>query len=505
MRKWSIFKSFLTGRSVFVRYGAAAVAVALAYASRAVLDPVTGTTYPYGTFLLAALICGWWAGLGPGLSCAVLGAVVARYFLSGPGWRYLFSGGGLVGLLFYLLISSVLIVLFHRLRTARSHLETEVERLAKARAESAKRGDLLDLAQDAIISLDARGAIDFWNRGAEIMYGWSAAEALGRVPHELFHTESGPSFQEIRGVLLQQGAWQGELVQTRKNGGKIVVSSRWALKQSGDKERQALEPDPPGFLEIARDITERKRLEEQLRETARMESLGLLAGGIAHDFNNLLVGVIGNASLVLDRLGEGNPQRPLLQQLLCSADRMAYLTRELLAYAGKGKFVTRPVKLSAIIQEQAVLLQTAVPKNVNLEFALPPVPAIEADLAQMQQVIANLVINAAEAIDDRPGTVLVTTGIKDLDESYRAVRLNDFPITPGRFVMVQVEDTGCGMDAATQARIFDPFFTTKFLGRGLGLSAVVGIVRGHRGALEVTSAPGCGSTFTLYFPAIGGA
>jgi PAS domain S-box-containing protein len=478
-------------------------AVALAYASRAALNPLVGSAFPFGTFFIAALICGWWAGLGPGLASVLLGAVVTRYFLTGPGSQYLFSGGDTPALLFYLVTSSVLIVLFHRLRSARSRLEAQIEHLAKAKAETAKRGDLLDLAQDAIISLDAFGAIDFWNKGAETMYGWSAAEALGRVPHDLFHTESGPSFPEIRSALLQTGAWQGELVQTRKDGVKIVVSSRWALKQGAGPDPKGMEPDPPGFLEIARDITERKRIEQQLRETARMESLGLLAGGIAHDFNNLLVGVIGNASLVLSRLDPGNPDNPLLQQLLRSAERMAYLTRELLAYAGKGRFVIHTVNLSAIMQEQSELLRTAVPKNVYLDFVLPPVPAVEADLAQMQQVIANLVINGAEAIGDLPGTVLVATGIEDLDESYRALRLSEFPISPGRCVTVKVQDTGCGMDAATQARIFDPFFTTKFLGRGLGLSAVVGIVRGHRGALEVTSAPGRGTTFTLYFPAAG--
>ncbi len=480
-------------------------AVALAYASGAALNPLAGINFPYGTFFVAALICGWWAGLGPGLTSVVLGAIIARHFLTGPGSRSIFTGGDIVGLFFYLLISSVLIVLFDRLRSARSRLEAQIDHLAKAKAETAKRGDLLDLAQDAIISLDVRGAIDFWNKGAESMYGWSAAEALGRSPHDLFRTESGPSFPEIRSALLQKGAWQGELIQTRKDGVKIVVSSRWALKQGVEPGPQGAGNGSPGFLEIARDITERKRLEEQLRETARIESLGLMAGGIAHDFNNLLVGVIGNASLALDHLGPGHSERPLLQQLLRSAERMAYLTRELLAYAGKGRFVISLVNLSAIIQEQAELLQAAIPKNVYLEFVLPPVPPVQADLAQMQQVVANLVINAAEAIGVESGTVLVTTGILDLDESYRALRLSDFPISPGRSVTVKVQDTGCGMDAATQARIFDPFFTTKFLGRGLGLSAVVGIVRGHGGALEVISAPGRGSTFILYFPAAGSA
>jgi PAS domain S-box-containing protein len=324
------------------------------------------------------------------------------------------------------------------------------------------------------------------------MYGWSAAEALGRESHQLLQTEFPQPLPDIQRTLLERGAWHGELVQSTKDHLRIVVSSRWALKPF-------LAGKPAGFLEIARDITERKRIEDQLRETARMESVGLLAGGIAHDFNNLLVGVIGNASLVLTAMEVHNPQRALLQEAVRSAERMAYLTRQLLAYAGKGRFVVGPLNLSETIREQAPLLRAAVPKNVQIDFVLVPVPPIEADVAQIQQILANLVINAAEAIAEAPGAISIGTGVAELDESDRA-RFGDFPISPGRFVTLTVRDNGCGMDAATQARIFDPFFTTKFLGRGLGLSAVMGIVRGHRGALRVISAPGRGATFELFFP-----
>jgi len=326
------------------------------------------------------------------------------------------------------------------------------------------------------------------------MYGWSAAEALGRVSPELFEAESIPPFSELRQILRERGAWQGEISHKRKDGSRILVSSHWALKRNADGS-------PAGFLEITRDITERKRLEEQLRETARMESLGLLAGGIAHDFNNLLVGVLGNAWLVLEYLRPETREHALLEQLIRSADRMSDLTRQLLAYAGKGRFLVRRVNLSEIVRQSATLLQAAVPANVTLQFSLAPVPEVEADVAQMQQVLANLIINAAEAIGERSGAVSVSTQVRDISDSMCATQLREFSVSPGRFVALRVSDTGCGMDAVTQARIFDPFFTTKFLGRGLGLSAVKGIVQSHGGALHLLSEPGSGSTFELFFPA----
>lgn len=483
----------LAGRSAFIRYSAAVVAVGLAFAVRAAINHLVGAIYPYGTFFVAALLCAWWMGLGPGLVSLALGAIVVRLVAIDPGSRYLFTGGEAVGSILYVGSGICLIALLHSLRIVHSHLETRIEQLTKARTEAVALTSLLHLAQDAILSHGMTGAIEFWNHGAERMYGWSATEALGRNSHQLFQTEFPRPRQEIEKAFLEQGDWQGELIHTRKDGTRIVVSSRWVLKRGPDGA-------PAAILEISRDITEHKRLEEHLRDAARMESLGLLAGGIAHDFNNLLVAVVGNASLVLESLDAAYPQRRLLEELLSSADRMADLTRQLLAYAGKGRFVIRSVNLSQVIQEETALLEAAVPKNVRIEFTLPPVPWIEADLAQIQQVVANLVINAAEAIGKDRGTVFVTTGVAEVDESFRAERLGDFAVSSGRFVMLKVQDTGSGMDAATRARIFDPFFTTKFMGRGLGLSAVAGIVRSHQGALDVRSVPGRGSTFELYFP-----
>jgi PAS domain S-box-containing protein len=483
-------------RRIWIRYAAAIAAVVLAFAVRFLLNPLIGNIYPYATFFIAALGCGWWAGLGPAFACMAMGAAVVQYFVPRTGWRYLFVGGDTAGLFVYLISCSILVLLLHRLRVEQLNLQTRIRQLTKARVELSDRTSLLDLAQDSILSLQMNGAIDFWNNGAEEMYGWSAAEALGRISYDLFRAVLPQPLAEIERILIASGAWQGEVVHTRKDGGKLVVLSRWALKRGPDGK-------PAGFLEIDRDITERKKIEEQLRESAKMESLGVLAGGIAHDFNNLLVSVIGNVALVAEGVDPASPERKKLQDAIRSAERMADLTRQLLAYAGKGRYVVGLVNLSEIIREEAILLEAAVPKNVRLEFALRPVPAVEADIAQIQQVMANLVINAAEAIGENRGVVSITTTVRDVDESHCAARLSDFSIRSGRFVTITIRDNGPGMDRTTVARIFDPFFTTKFLGRGLGLSAVLGIVRGHHGALEVTSVPGRGSIFDLYFPVAG--
>jgi PAS domain S-box-containing protein len=254
----------------------------------------------------------------------------------------------------------------------------------------------------------------------------------------------------------------------------------------------------------ATDITQRKRFEEQLRETAKLESVGLLAGGIAHDFNNLLTGILGNASLVADTLPHSDINRAPVEEVIRAAERASLLTGQLLAYAGKGRVETRRIHLSELVRDIGGLVETVTPKSARIHFDLAPdLPAVEVDSAQIQQVVMNLVINAAEAIGQEHGSVLVKTGLQQVDQQYLSTLRMAYEISPGSYVTLDVEDTGCGMDEATLARIFDPFFTTKFHGRGLGLSAVLGIVRSHKGALKVYSAPGRGTTFKLLLPAVG--
>jgi PAS domain S-box-containing protein len=250
------------------------------------------------------------------------------------------------------------------------------------------------------------------------------------------------------------------------------------------------------------DLTERKKIESQLRHTQKLESLGVLAGGVAHDFNNLLVGILGNASLALDSMPSSSPDRPLLDEVVRASERAADLTKQLLAYAGKGRFVVAPADLSALIREITALIHASISKNVQLRLYLKEgLPSIEADSAQLQQLVMNLIINGAESIGGQSGSVVVTTGAQEVDDFYIRSVYSGHDIEPGKYVTLEVRDTGSGMDEATIGKIFDPFFTTKFLGRGLGLAAALGIVRGHRGAIKVYSETGKGSTFKVLFPA----
>jgi PAS domain S-box-containing protein len=241
-----------------------------------------------------------------------------------------------------------------------------------------------------------------------------------------------------------------------------------------------------GAVYIVRDITETRQLEEQFRESQKFETIGTLAAGVAHDYNNLLTSIMGNASLALNDLPEQHPIRERLDDVVRASQRAADLTKQLLAYSGKGRHYLQKLEVTALVRDTEKLIRAGAPKLVDLRFELgSALPPIEADLHQVQQSLINLVTNAVEAIGEASGTVLIRTGKQD-----------------GREVFIEVVDDGCGMDSAVRERIFDPFFTTKFTGRGLGLSAVAGIMRGHRGRIEVNSASGQGSTFRLFFPCV---
>jgi PAS domain S-box-containing protein len=251
---------------------------------------------------------------------------------------------------------------------------------------------------------------------------------------------------------------------------------------------------------------QRHELEAQVQQAQKLESLGILAGGIAHDFNNLLTAILGHANLALMDLAPESPARDSLREIDKASGRAAELCRQMLAYAGKGRFVVEPINLSRLIEELAHLLQVSISKKVLLRCQLAgELPEIDADAAQMRQVAMNLVINAAESIGDTEGVIAISTGVMECGREYlRSSQLVE-PPAPGRYVFLEVTDTGCGMDAETLGRIFDPFFTTKFAGRGLGLAAVLGIVRSHRGTLKVESERGRGTTFRVLFPAGAGA
>ena len=265
---------------------------------------------------------------------------------------------------------------------------------------------------------------------------------------------------------------------------------------------------PARVVGTAMDVTDdveaegrRLQLESQLQQAQKLESLGVLAGGIAHDFNNLLVGMLGNASLALLDLDTTHHVRETLAEIEGAAQRAADLTRQLLAYAGKGRYVIDAVDVSPAVHEMSALLRTAASGHASMHMELPEgLPTIDADPTQFRQIVMNLITNASEALDDRAGVISLRTGFRDVGAAELSACIHGANLEPGRFVFIEVSDTGVGMDADTISRIFDPFFSTKFTGRGLGLAATLGIVRSHRGAIRVISVPGAGSTFTLLFP-----
>ncbi len=273
-------------------------------------------------------------------------------------------------------------------------------------------------------------------------------------------------------------------------------------------EGRMLPMEDDHFLLVSRDVTARRlheaeemRLKEQMQLTQKLESLGVLAGGIAHDFNNILVSVLGNAQLAREMAGEDTKLVTRLGNIESGAERAAVLCKQMLAYAGRSSVEVAPSNISEIVDEMAELLEASLSKKVEITYDIAEnLRPVLADMSQLRQVILNIVMNSVESFGDEAGVVSVRTGSRDCDPDFLAMTYLNETLQPGNFSFVQVTDNGRGMTPETISRIFDPFFTTKELGRGLGLAAVVGIIKSHRGALDLRSRPGQGTTFTVYFP-----
>jgi two-component system cell cycle sensor histidine kinase/response regulator CckA len=269
------------------------------------------------------------------------------------------------------------------------------------------------------------------------------------------------------------------------------------------------------MIVVSIDTTERKQAEEervslerQVQHAQKLESLGVLSGGIAHDFNNILMTILGNADLALDALSPHAPARRNLEEIERASKRAAELAKQMLAYSGKGRFVIEAIRLGELVEEMAHLLQVSISKKAVLKFNFAHnLPTFDGDATQLRQIIMNLITNASESIGDNSGVIALSTGAMDCDRAYLdSVNESlgaglDAPLPEGVYTYLEVTDTGCGMDAETIKKIFDPFFTTKFTGRGLGLSAVLGIIRGHKGAVRVYSEVDKGTAVKVLFPA----
>ena len=368
---------------------------------------------------------------------------------------------------------------------------------------------LIDNVPDYIFFKDQDGQFIMSNVAAQRMLGaHNVEEIIGKTDADLLPAEVAMVYAATDANILKTGeplVNHEEPFVTRSGEKRYLLTTRIPLKDGQGKVT--------GIVGIARDITERKRAEDErnvmerkFQETQKLESLGVLAGGIAHDFNNLLTGILGNASLARMELAPESPLHSHLQQIEVSSQRAAELCRQMLAYSGKGRFVIQRIDLSALVSETLHLLQVSISKKATLKLDLADdLPGIMADATQIRQIIMNLVINASDAIGDNNGLITISTKSIYADYKY----LDDLVGTPelpsGNYVVLEVTDNGCGMTPQTKAKIFEPFFTTKFTGRGLGLAAVLGIVRGHKGALKVYSEPGRGSTFRLLLPGAGAA
>ncbi|MEW6660206.1 MAG: cache domain-containing protein [Thermodesulfobacteriota bacterium] len=354
---------------------------------------------------------------------------------------------------------------------------------------------------DLVAIIDGQDNIVRVNQAMAAKLGVKVREAEGLKCHKLFQDFSTPAASP--GLPAEPGenpAPIQELLQKKLGQDFLLTAS--PLK---GPEGELL-----GAVYVARDISERRRAEEergkleaQMREVQKLESLGVLAGGIAHDFNNLLMAILGNADLALLSLSPASPARPQIEEISRASQRAADLCRQMLAYSGKGRFVIGRYDLSEIVREMAQMLEVSVSKKATLRYSFAPeLPAVEADATQLRQVIMNLITNASESLGDLSGVISVTTGVMECDRAYLADSHLDDRLPEGRYVYLEVADTGSGMDEETRRRIFDPFFTTKFTGRGLGLAVVLGIVRGHHGAIKFYSEPGKGTNFKILFPAV---
>ena len=440
------------------------------------------------------------------------------------------------------------------LRVAEEELREQNHELAAAHVQLEKERqryrELFDQAPDAYLVTDTRGIIREANQSASELFGIPCPRLIGKSLATYVARDGRSRFRTLLDTLDQQHGRSTDSFQVLRQGCPVPVEMnygifppsqgsptgvRWLIRDVTDRARMAVEIQQMNrALESkvaaqSADLTEADRLsrdliqkeeearraahasEAQSRHVQKLESIGVLAGGIAHDFNNLLHVVLGNADIALGNLPSNSGAREPLEEVVRATLRAADLTRQLLAYSGKGAVVVRHLDLSREVREMATLLRTALSKQATLVWELATdLPAINADPTQIRQIVMNLITNASDAVGEE-GSIRLRTGVVRLHE----VEGQGFtgPITgdgvvarrDDPFVFLEISDTGYGMTPDTLARIFDPFFSTKFAGRGLGLAAVMGIVRSHRGIIRIRTERGVGTAFRVLFPPVPGA
>jgi PAS domain S-box-containing protein len=440
------------------------------------------------------------------------------------------------------------------LRVADEELRQQNEELAAAHlqveAERRRYHELFELAPDAYVVTNLTGIVSEANRSASRLFGIDPQFMVGKALAAYVESEDRPRF---RALLHQRSAGETRTtpfkLRTRR-GHRLyaeltysVVEDtegatdgfRWLIRDVTEQERLARQirtlnaelesrvaertADLRTAQRISEDLYRREQAarhaaeasEAQSRHVQKLESIGVLAGGIAHDFNNLLHVILGNADIAMSQLPGRSPARGPLEEVVRATIRAADLTRQMLAYSGKGAFVVRHLDLSSEVREMATLLRTAISKQATLVWELEEdLPAVNADATQIRQVVMNLITNASDALQDSEGSITLRTGMAHPDELKDnrfgpPVGTTEPPIdTTGPYVYLEVTDTGSGMTPETLQRMFDPFFSTKFSGRGLGLAAVMGIVQSHQGLVRIRTEPGTGTSFQVLLPAVPG-
>jgi PAS domain S-box-containing protein len=385
---------------------------------------------------------------------------------------------------------------------------TERKRAEEALARLTREQKLiLDSAAEGIAGLDREGNITFINAAAARHLDARAGELIGRSAHAIFCRSERrladcetPSCPVCAVLKHGRASLQLDTEFARIDGARFPVELSITSMQDGS--------NAIGAVLVFKDMTkqrraeeERRALEAQIQQGQKLESLGLLAGGIAHDLNNMLAGIQGNACLALAEAAAAKPVQERLQRIVGVCERASKVIRQILAYAGHVTCEPSPLSLNELVEDMKEFMRAAIPKTISLDTSLDPqLPMIEADSGQLQQVIATLLVNAVEAIGDATGRITLATERVELDEAEIKRRFPAQNLTPGHCVCLHVEDTGHGIAPETVQRIFEPFFSEKGVGRGLGLSAMRGIVRAHRGGVCVESEPGKGTRFTVVFP-----
>ena len=369
----------------------------------------------------------------------------------------------------------------------------ERERLRALDAELRYR-TLFEAVSEGFSHVDAQEVFILANPAAERIFGVPPGGLVG---------------QSLKAFLAPEEVALVEVETAKRARGESSVYPLEIMRPDGVRRSLSVNVSPVatadgsygGASAIFQDVTEKNMTEETLRQAQKLESMGILAGGIAHDFNNLLSAIMGNLNLLQLEMPSGSRSMQLLTTMEAATNRAASLTRQMLAYSGRGRFQVRELSLNDTVLELTELLQVGVAKGAALTFDLAPeLPAVLADPSQMQQLLMNLVTNASEALEDRPGTIKVSTRVVDLDGLAAARASVHAPVAQGPHVVLEVKDDGAGIGPDVLPHIFDPFFTTRESGRGLGLSAMLGILRGHGAGIELKSRPGFGSTFSLFFP-----